>query len=197
MAGIIGELTNLRRLLTCYAGLVVKGNMPGTSYVMSFENNADASGTFLFKAGVTANQYVNIFLRNYAAAVIGSITASAVANRMYLGGPGGGSAIACTNANKAEILSGLGPDGGGFKHSRVTTGSIGAGARADVTVTWAHAFADTSYTVQAHVEDTSAAGAGLRVERIRSKVAGSVVVQVMNDSAGALTGTLDVVAIHD
>jgi hypothetical protein len=88
-------------------------------------------------------------------------------------------------------------DGSNVKHKRVTTGSIAATTRADVTLTWTTAFADANYTATASVEDTSASGLGLIAERIRSKVAGSVVVQVFNQSAGPLTGTLDVVALHD
>jgi hypothetical protein len=88
-------------------------------------------------------------------------------------------------------------DGPNIKHGRVTTGSINAATHADVTLNWSTNFADTSYTVSATVEDTSAAGLGLTVDRIRSKAAGSVVVQVFNQAVGALTGTLDVIAIHD
>lgn len=88
--------------------------------------------------------------------------------------------------------------GTGMKHGRVTTGSIGAGARADVTLSWGGtAFTNTSYTVGCSVTETSASGAGLRFERVRTKNAGSVVAQVMNDSGGNLTGDLECWAYHD
>jgi hypothetical protein len=83
------------------------------------------------------------------------------------------------------------------QHVRVTTGSITGGTRADVVVTLPTGYADTSYNVLATVEDTSAAGTGLRVERIRAKTTTTVTVQVMNDAAGALTGTVDVFTRHD
>jgi hypothetical protein len=112
-------------------------------------------------------------------------------------GDGTGNDYGPLDAGLITVRKGIGANGAGFKHLRVTTGSIGAGARADVTVTWTTAFADASYTPNCTVLDTSAAGAGLRVERIRSQAAASIVVQVMNDAAAARTGTLNCTAVHD
>lgn len=109
---------------------------------------------------------------------------------------GGSEAVRYTTSQKMKLTSGV-VDGGGMKHQRVTTGSISAGARADVTLTWTTAFADTNYTVQCTVLDTSGAGTGLRFERLRSLSATAIIAQVINDAGGSLTGTLHCTAIHD
>ena len=83
------------------------------------------------------------------------------------------------------------------QHERVATGSIATLVRADVSITWDTAFADTNYTVILAVEDTSALGLGLTPERIRSKTTSGITVQVFNASLGSLSGTLHAVAIHD
>jgi hypothetical protein len=89
------------------------------------------------------------------------------------------------------------PNASGLKHKRVTTGSIGAGVSAIVTVTWTSAFADANYTVTASVLNSTAATASLKVTHIESVSASAVTVRVENTSAGALTGTLNVIAMHD
>jgi hypothetical protein len=93
--------------------------------------------------------------------------------------------------------SGVAGDGGGFKHKRLTTGSINATTDVDVTVTWGTTFADANYTVTASVVDATAANASLKIVHITSVSAANCVIRVRNDSAGALTGTLHVHAIHD
>jgi hypothetical protein len=83
------------------------------------------------------------------------------------------------------------------KAERVTTGSIAAGASALVTLTWAVAFADANYTAVASVLDATAAAASLRVVHVESVTAAAVGVRVENTSAGALTGTVQVIGMHD
>lgn len=85
----------------------------------------------------------------------------------------------------------------GLKAQRVTTGAIGAGVSALVTLTWAVAFVDANYTVAVSVLDSTAAVASLQVVHVESVTATAVVVRVQNTSAGALTGTLQVIGIHD
>ena len=99
----------------------------------------------------------------------------------------------------AAILwqQGSAQSGLGLRHVRVATGSILTLVRTDVTCTWPTAFSDTNYTVSLAVEDTSALGLGLQPERIRSKTASTVTVQVFNASLGTLSGTLHCVAFHD
>ena len=80
---------------------------------------------------------------------------------------------------------------------RGTTGSIDAGARADVAVSFPVGLADTNVTVTATVLSTAAAGLGLVAERITSISNSAVNVQVYNASAGALTGTLHLISVHD
>lgn len=78
-----------------------------------------------------------------------------------------------------------------------TTGVVAGGARAQINLTWPIPYGDSNYTVVASVLDTSAAGTGLRVERVRVKTATGITVQVINDSGGNLTGTVHAIAIHD
>ncbi len=87
--------------------------------------------------------------------------------------------------------------GAGFKHIRQTTGSIGAGVTALVTITWAAAFADANYTVSAAVEDVTTDILSLAVVHVETKTAAAVAVRISNTSLGALTGTLHVIAVHD
>ncbi len=83
------------------------------------------------------------------------------------------------------------------KAMRVTTGSINAGVSALVTATWPVAFVDANYTVAASVLDATAAIASLQVVHVETVTNAAVQVRVQNTSAGALTGTLNVIALHD
>lgn len=83
------------------------------------------------------------------------------------------------------------------KLSVTTTGAVPANSRKDITVTWQPAFQDLNFSVSLAMEDTSPAGVGLKIERIRKRNAGNVVVQVVNDSASALTGQIHLMAVHD
>lgn len=94
-------------------------------------------------------------------------------------------------------LGGILQNGWGFKHARVTTGSVSAASTALVTVTWTTAFADANYTVQASVLDATTSSLSLSVVHVESVTASAVTVRVLNNAAGSLTGTLHVVAIHD
>lgn len=94
-------------------------------------------------------------------------------------------------------ITDMAPDGGVVKHARITTGSISGGSTALVTATWTTAFADTNYTAQASVVDSTATSLSLSVVHIESISATQVKVRVLNNAVGALTGTLHVVAIHD
>lgn len=85
----------------------------------------------------------------------------------------------------------------GLQGGRITTGSIGAGASALVTYTWPIPFKDTNYTVTASVLNATAAAASLKVVHVETVSATAVVVRVENTSAGALTGTLNLIALHD
>lgn len=116
--------------------------------------------------------------------------------------PGGASntatvAVTAGNPGTTKFNGGISNNGSALKHARVTTGSITAGTSSVVTATWTTAFADTNYTVVASVADSTAAAAALRVVHIESIVAGSVGVRIENTSAGSITGTVDVIAIHD
>jgi hypothetical protein len=106
-------------------------------------------------------------------------------------------ALANKTMTRPVINGGIPSTSTGVQMKRLTTGSIGGASRTDVVVTWPTAFADTNYTFQVFIIDTSAAGIGMRVERVRAQTASTITVQVVNDAAGALTGTLHCIAIHD
>jgi len=94
--------------------------------------------------------------------------------------------------------TGVGNNGAGFKHGRVTTGSVGAGASAAVTLTWGTAFADTNYTATCSVVETTASTSTLRLHHLESVATTGVTVRVVNDDGGAAhTGTLHCTAVHD
>lgn len=98
---------------------------------------------------------------------------------------------------KVQVGSGISIDGGGLKHTRVTTGSIAGGSTGLITITWTTAFADANYTVTADVIDSTTSSLSLSVVHIESVSASAVTVRVLNNAVGALTGTLNVIAIHD
>lgn len=95
------------------------------------------------------------------------------------------------------INGGIGADGGGFKHGRISTGSIAGGSSALVYVPWTTAFADASYSVSAQVEDSTATSLSLSVVHVEAKTSGSCGVRIINNAVTAITGTLNVIAIHD
>lgn len=103
-----------------------------------------------------------------------------------------------TWTGKIKLATGVSADGGGFKHQRLTTGSC-ATTGCSVTVTWTTAFADTAYTVSCSVQEATAQSetSGLRIAKIQAPAAASVAVELDNNAAGALTGTLHCVGIHD
>lgn len=95
------------------------------------------------------------------------------------------------------VSTSVAPDSGAIKHKRVTTGSVAGGATALVTVTWGTAFADANYTVTASVVDSTAAVASMSVVHIEEVLAASVKVRVTNAAVGAVTGQINVIALHD
>lgn len=101
------------------------------------------------------------------------------------------------SVSSLTVTTGVVSDGGGFKHARVSTGSIAASSSAAVTVTWTTAFADANYTVAAAVEDSTASSLSLSDIHIESKTASATVIRVINNSLDSLTGTLHVIAVHD
>ena len=102
-----------------------------------------------------------------------------------------------TSGGKVKVGKGISADGGGIKHARVTTGSVASSAAPLITITWTTPFADANYTVVASVLDSSATSLALRVAHVETITAEAVTVRLKNDGAGALTGTVHVIAIHD
>ncbi len=93
--------------------------------------------------------------------------------------------------------SGMDPDGIGFKHKRVQTGSIASKLDSTIIVKWVHAFVDANYTTVCSVLDTSTSQPSLEVIRLESVDTGSVVVRIRNVSEKAASGVLNCIAIHD
>lgn len=101
-----------------------------------------------------------------------------------------------TNSNNAQ-LSDHNTKLNKFQTKRQTTGAVTGGARAQVTLTWPQAFDTANYTVSLSMFDNSAAGTGLRVERLRAITTTDITVQVINDAGGPLTGTIHATARLD
>jgi hypothetical protein len=108
----------------------------------------------------------------------------------------GTSKFKVSNAGVMTVGGGV-AQGGGIKHIRQTTGSIATASSALITITWATTFADANYTVVATVLDATTASASLEVVHIETQSASAITVRVKNTAAGSLTGTLNVIAIHD
>lgn len=84
------------------------------------------------------------------------------------------------------------------KSQRVSTGAIGGGLSALVTLTWTVPFSDANYTVIAVVQDATVGLLSLSVVHIESISASAVVVRVSNTTvATPITGSLHLIAIHD
>ncbi len=149
------------------------------------------NGTPTFKAG-TAN---GVMLTHAATAARTQTLQDATDTFVYR-------ATTDTLTNKTLTLpvisGGLNDNGSGFKHGSVTTGSIAAGARVSVTLTWTTAFADATYNPTCTVLDSITAGTsqGLVLERLNRVLAASVSATVFNATAAALTGTLYCMAVH-
>lgn len=136
--------------------------------------------------------------------VTGSVTddfvISSVVSKNILFTTDAGTSVALgivASTGKVTVSKGITPDGGGLKHSRVTTGSVSAGSTALVTITWSTAFADANYTVAASVVEATTSSLSLSVVHVESVTASAVTVRVLNNAVGSLTGTVNVIAMHD
>ena len=87
---------------------------------------------------------------------------------------------------------------GGLKHKRASTGVINRNTNASITITWTTPFLDSNYTVVASIIDNTSTGTGLSILHINTKSATQVVVHVINnDNTHDLTGTINLIAMHD
>jgi hypothetical protein len=87
--------------------------------------------------------------------------------------------------------------GGGWKHQNVSTGSIASGGAADVTLTWAQAFADASYDPMCTVIGSQASNGDLRLHHVESVSSTAVVARIVNDDgSNSHSGTLVCTAMH-
>jgi hypothetical protein len=118
-------------------------------------------------------------------------------------GPNGGSTQygdAVTSSMKFDgtdvnIAKGVYNDGGGLKHSRITTGSVGPSGFVAVDVPWTTTFLNNSYTPSCSVIDASG---NLTVAQLSALLATKVTVDIKNgDASNPHTGTISCIAIHD
>ncbi|MEA2626374.1 MAG: hypothetical protein QOD06_2419 [Candidatus Binatota bacterium] len=193
MAFVTGPLSN--------GNLVFDASATGKLHFLygdTARQTLDANGLTFDNADVIAFKDTSGIPRN---AVRG-----AVDNTLALGSLGNGVRIMArdftrdllnvSESGKVKISGGV-ADGGGFKHRRVATPVLSAGATSPVPVSWASAFVDTSYTVSCSVA-AAASGAGLTVSRIDSTTASGVTVLVKNEDATAShNGVLNCIGIHD
>ena len=82
-----------------------------------------------------------------------------------------------------------------IKTARVSTGNILTTLLASITITWPTPFPDINYTC---VANCLASGVNLlEVQSMTSKTASQVVFTVKNLSLSTVSGTLEVIAVHD
>lgn len=108
-----------------------------------------------------------------------------------------GSGMTANGTVKVNVGVGQGT---GIKHTRVTTGVLGAGTWTEVLITWGGtAFANTRYTATCSVEEAVTAdnAQGLVFERIRTRSTTQIGGVIQNPTGGDLTGTLDCMAMAD
>lgn len=81
-----------------------------------------------------------------------------------------------------------------IKAAQAATGTVSPAATASVTVTWDTPFPDGTYTVVAQVVEAETVES-LRVRRIESVTAETVVVNVVNNALVSRSGTVHVIAV--
>jgi len=137
--------------------------------------------------------------------LIGDDTTETLSNKT-LAGPiisaptvSGGTETAMTetsNTYVSPVINSGVAQGSGFKHQRITTGSISASATSPVTFTWTLPFGDANYTPMCSVTDS--ANMLQLALALSSLTANGFTVEVKNtDSGGAHTGVINCLAIHD
>lgn len=106
--------------------------------------------------------------------------------------------LTVTRVQDVEHLGVIKNDTAGFKSKRVSTGSVGIGARASIAVNWTTVFPSANYTVSAEIFDALNPGtAGLVIERIIAQTADHVTLGIINNGAEARTGTIHCLAFRE
>jgi hypothetical protein len=94
-----------------------------------------------------------------------------------------------------RIQTGLYQDGSGLKHLAVSTGSVAAGSKVSLPVTWTTPFADVNYQAICTVQDNTGS---LQAISTTLPATNRIVVFVENnDTSNAHTGSLACIAIHN
>lgn len=190
-----------------------------TRWTWDYQTNpAGSQGVALWRGGVGSNPVriqisgndgfgvMRINSENASAVDFNVTGANSGTGGIRVGSGGASPAVVATvdSAGKGTFNGGLSVATGvsqntGIKHGRVTTGSIGAGLSAAVTLTWGgSAFADTSYTVNCSVLEATTTTSTIRVHHIESVTTTTAVVRLVNDDgSNAKTGVLHCAAMHD
>jgi len=179
--------------LASFMGPVVIGKKTlgaGSLYVTRNEQGDDAAPIVSDQANAAGLPFA-VFSTGDNATTLGRVEVGVNPSRIVYRGGSGAARF------PVEVTPGIYGDGGGFKHSRISTQLVGGKQRADVNVRWATPFADANYTVTCAVLDTAVPGDGLRIERLRAVSASSVAVELVNDAPNARSGTLHCQATHD
>lgn len=173
-----------------YALLVQSGNV-------GLGGGATASELRFLEPSASGTNYTAFKAVAQAANITYSLPPALVANGVLTDVAGDGVLTFSSTLTSPTIATGISNNGSGMKHARVTTGSISAGSTALITVTWGTAFADANYTPVASVIDSTTSSLSLSVVHIESVSASAVTVRVLNNAVGSLTGTVQVIAVHD
>lgn len=146
---------------------------PGSPYLMQFGGTASAFPAFSFTA------------------TPGKITVRCADNSADC-------AFEAGTFNVAGSMSNAAPASGspGFQHKRVASCTTGSTAlnNCNTTVTWTTAFADGNYTAACTAEGLNAIG---HVSHQGNKLGASIVVALVTDTAVAISGFIDCIAMHD
>ncbi len=112
-------------------------------------------------------------------------------------GNAGPDQMTIASGGSVSIGAGVSNNGGGFKHGRFGF-ALQPGQDAFFQFNWSSAFPDTNYTVSATVEDLNPnLGTPLQLVSTFRKTAGGIQVFVLNTSAFAKSGNINLIAVHD
>jgi hypothetical protein len=182
---------------------VISNTSTGTAALVSFRaNNSSGNGVIMSKYGTlfTTSGLLAASLNRLSSStgdMLLNPTGASTSVIIACGGTAAANESFRSGTTGSKFSIGIDNNGSGFKHARITTGSVAGGSTVLVTITWSTAFADSNYTVTAQVEEATTSSLSMSVVHIESKTAAAVTVRVLNNSVGALTGTVHAIAIHD
>jgi hypothetical protein len=128
--------------------------------------------------------------------VISPRISGAVRDVVFMTGTTPSIAVVIDRNQKFEPRVGVLPDGGGFKHTRIASGTTGGSLHDIASATWTFgtAFVDTNYTIVVTIDNPT--GVPI-VAYTENKAEGSIDIVIIAGSATAASGTLNCIAVHD